>query len=165
MLRHLLLLAITMAVLVGCGAPAPQPLATQPSSETLSARDINLVKSAIKQVVSREFTKLDTNRDNRLSRQELAKKSPLFLVMFQTVDVNQDGYVTYDEFLNRMAGNMEVVSRLLFALMDSNDDGKVTSADLSKFLIALFDTNNDRVVTFEEFQRVITSPAMINTPW
>ena len=165
MLRILLPLALITAVLAGCGAPAPQPLATQSQAQSLSARDLNVVKSAIKQAVSREFTKLDTNRDKRLTKQELAKKSPLFLVMFQTVDVDMDGFVTYDEFLNRMAGNMEVVSRLLFALMDSNDDGQVTSADLSKFLIALFDANNDRTVSFDEFQRFITSPAMINTPW
>lgn len=165
MTRRLLPLSLLTALLVGCGAPAPHPLNPQASSQAVSAQDINLVRSAIKQAVSREFTKLDTNRDKRLSKQELAKKSPLFLVLFQTVDLNMDGYVTYDEFLNRMANNMEVVSRLLFALMDSNDDGQVTSADLSKYLIALFDANNDRLVTFEEFQRFITSPAMINTPW
>ncbi len=163
MTRHLLPLALTAALLAGCGAPAPQPLPSQ--NQTLSARDLNLVKSAIKQAVSREFTKLDTNRDKRLTKQELSRKSPLFLVLFQTIDLDMDGYVTYDEFLNRMAGNMEVVSRLLFALMDSNDDGQVTSADLSKFLIALFDADNDRKVSFDEFQRFITSPVMINTPW
>lgn len=163
MTRYMLPLALTAAVLAGCGAPAPQPRTPQP--QTLSARDLNLVKSAIKQAVSREFTKLDTNHDKRLTKQELSRKSPLFLVMFQTVDVNMDGFVTYDEFLNRMAGNMEVVSRLLYAFMDSNDDGQVTSADLSKYLIALFDADNDRTVTFDEFQRFITTPAMINTPW
>jgi Ca2+-binding EF-hand superfamily protein len=165
MTRKLLPLALMAAVLAGCGAPAPQPLTSHSQPQTLSARDLNLVKSAIKQAVSREFTKLDKNQDKRLSKQELSKKSPLFLVLFQTVDLDMDGYVTYDEFLNRMANNMEVVSRLLFAFMDSNDDGQVTSADLSKFLIALFDANNDRNVSFDEFQRFITSPSMINTPW
>lgn len=165
-MRHTLAVALTALLLAGCGA-APSRLAMPQAApaERLSVRDVGFVKKRIKQVVEREFKQLDANGDQKLSKKELSKKSPLFLAFFQTVDTNMDGYVTLAEFHDRMAGNMEVVSRMLYAFMDTNNDGTVTGEDYSKFLVALMDDNRDRRISYEEFQSFITSPGMINPPW
>ncbi|MBO9540814.1 EF-hand domain-containing protein [bacterium] len=156
-----------LVLLAGCSRPASLPSATaQDESRAVKAQDINLVRSAIANVVKREFQSLDTDKNGVLTRAELAKKSPLFLVMWQTIDVNMDDVVTYDEFMNRMAGNMDAVSRLLYTLMDVNNDGLLSAADVSKWgykaIISLMDTNDNGSVDFNEFQRFVTSPGMIN---
>ncbi|HBN08673.1 MAG TPA: hypothetical protein DD435_08500 [Cyanobacteria bacterium UBA8530] len=157
------LLTLSVLFLVGCGAPV-QTVELSPQSQAYQARDINFVKASIKEVVRREFLQLDTNHDGRLSKEELGKKSPLFLVSFQTVDVNMDGYVTYEEFLNRMAANMEGVAGMLYAFMDTNDDGTVNNQDWSKILVGLCDTNRDGVLSYDEFLKLLVSAGMINPP-
>ncbi|MGE5706832.1 MAG: EF-hand domain-containing protein [Bacteroidota bacterium] len=155
-------LATLALALAACGhAPTLSPR-TEESASTVSTKDIPFVKDQIQRVVRREFQQLDQNHDGKLSKQELGKKSPLFLVSFQTVDVNLDGFVTYEEFLDRMASNMEGVSSLLYAFLDRNGDGVIRADDWSKYLVAVMDSDRDGTVSFPEFQRFVLSPAFIN---
>ena len=163
-MKKLLSKALLALSLVGCGAPMQTVRLNATQPQTYQARDINFIKASIQEVVRREFIQLDTNHDGLLSKEELGKKSPLFLVSFQTVDVNMDGYVTYEEFLNRMASNMEDVSGMLFALMDTNSDGIVNNQDWSKIIVGLCDYNHDGVLSYDEFLKLLVSAGMINPP-
>lgn len=49
-------------------------------------------------VSSAEFTKLDTNQDSRISRNEAASDTKL---VFETADKNADGYLDSNEYLHR----------------------------------------------------------------
>ncbi|HEY9766392.1 MAG TPA: EF-hand domain-containing protein [Chroococcales cyanobacterium] len=163
-MKKMLCGALLALSLVGCGAPMQTVRLNVTQPQAYQARDINFVKESIKEVVRREFIQLDTDHDGRLSKEELGKKSPLFLVTFQTVDVNMDGYVTYEEFLDRMASNMEGVAGMLYAFMDTNNDGIVNNQDWSKIIVGLCDYNRDGVLSYDEFLKFLVSAGMINPP-
>ncbi|MNX99224.1 EF hand [compost metagenome] len=165
-LAPIVVLALALA---GCGsAPAIAPRVAE--AETLEAKDVNLVKGQIKQVMKVYFNYLDDNHDGRVSKKELAKNAPGPFFMRPYFDKDNDGYLSFDELLQMMGTTVATAARLLYTACDTNFDGKVTRSDIAlipfaKYFFALADKNDDGTVSLSEFERFVTSIALVKNPF
>ena len=99
MLRVARKLILLSAASFALGAQAQAPSATRPqlpSKELLAAgqevtpRDLAAAQAA--------FTRADTNKDGKLSREEVAAGLPALSPKFDELDKNHDGYLSFEEF-------------------------------------------------------------------
>lgn len=112
-------------------------------------------------------------------------RSPLFAQrLFDCIDADHSGGISYDEFLDAMytlrSKNAEARIQFIFHLFDLNNDGVISSSELTLVLCAsveegninipdvdkemlvamlleLFDANNNGSISFEEFEQVMKS--------
>ncbi|MNR81163.1 EF hand [compost metagenome] len=170
-MKRLLSLSLLVLMLAGCGHPtAPQAAIGTTSSESLSAQDVNLVKSQIKQLVKVYFRYLDDNNDGRVSKKELAKNAPGPFFMRPYFDKDNDGYLSYDELLQMMGTTVHTAAKLLYTVCDTNFDGQVTRDDIAlvpfaKYFFTLVDKNDDGVVSLAEFEKFVTSVGLVKNPF
>jgi Ca2+-binding EF-hand superfamily protein len=79
-----------------------------------------------------QFSRLDRNHDNIISRADLdvpaADRLQRLVLIVAGADTDGDGAVTFDELRAKVADLTEAE----FGLLDRNGDGKLTSADLPK---------------------------------
>lgn len=120
------------------------------------------------------FARLDKNGDGQIDRKEIPRRRPDGRRLLEKVDKNKDGRVVYEEFLNLgfVARLPEEKQRALFAKMDRDKDGALTSKDHPRdrfrpdgkrgpkngkpnpmHLVESLDENGDRALTFEEFRK------------
>lgn len=126
-MKQLLSLSLLVLMLAGCGtSPTAQAPVTTAAAETLSAQDVNLVKSQIKGVIKLYFRYLDDNKDGKVSKKELAKNAPGPFLMRPYFDKNKDGYLSEEELLQMMGTTVQFAAELLYTAFDTNFDGKVT---------------------------------------
>ncbi len=170
-MKRLLSLSLLALTLAGCGQ---QPLApatvTTSTTETVSAQDVNLVKSQIKQLVKVYFRYLDDNNDGRVSKKELAKNAPGPFFMRPYFDKNNDGYLSYDELLQMMGTTVHTAAKLLYTVCDTDFDGRVTRDDIklvpfAKYFFTLADKNDDGVISLTEFEKLVTSIGLVKNPF
>lgn len=168
-MKHLVLPVFLTLMLAGCGG-TPAPQATVAESTTLQAKDVDLVRGQIKELMKLYFKYLDDNGDGRVSKKELAKNAPGPFFMRPYFDKNNDGYLSYNELLQMMATTVDTASRLLYTICDTDFDGKVTRSDIklvpfAKMLFTLADKNDDGVISLAEFERIVTSLGLIKNPF
>jgi Ca2+-binding EF-hand superfamily protein len=170
-MKRFLSLSLLALMLAGCGhSPLPQASIGTTASESLSAQDVNLVKSQIKQLVKVYFRYLDDNGDGRVSKKELAKNAPGPFFMRPYFDKNNDGYLSYDELLQMMGTTVHTAAKLLYTVCDTNFDGQVTRDDIklvpfAKYFFTLVDKNDDGVVSLTEFEKFVTSIGLVKNPF
>ncbi len=170
-MKHVAPIALLALFLAGCGgSPVQQASVRPPSAETLEARDVNLVKGQIKQLMKLYFKYLDDNGDGLVSKKELAKNAPGPFFMRPYFDKNNDGYLSFDELLQMMATTVDTATRLLYTVCDTNFDGKVTREDIkhvpyAKLVFTLADKDDDGEVSLGEFQKLVTSLGLVKSPF
>ncbi len=170
-MKRLLSLSLLALMLAGCGQQSlPQASVSTAEAETLSAQDVNLVKSQIKGVIKVYFRYLDDNKDGRVSKKELAKNAPGPFLMRPYFDKNKDGYLSEDELLQMMGTTVQFAAELLYTVFDTDFDGKVTRDDIrhipfAKYVFTVADRNDDGVITKNEFEKFVTSVGLVKNPF
>lgn len=117
----------------GTLAAQPSPEALAKVSEMMAEADLNgdgkTTRAELNQHRAQMFAKLDRNEDGTIDNRDspkipLAKRKfePAFEQVKSIFDSNKDGRVTLDEW-NRSDPD-------IFALLDANEDGVVTRAEL-----------------------------------
>ncbi len=131
------------------------------------------------------FDFFDRNKDGRISYKELAEimtslGEPVnereVRELILEVDLNGDGYVDFEEFVNMMTKKpvdeleMMIELRKTFRLFDKNGDGQISVQELRESLSSLgeeisedearemikeADVDGDGYINFEEFARVM----------
>lgn len=114
------------------------------------------------------FSRLDTNRDGWLNRQEFVEDGRYLTRqarqgIFRASDSDQDGFVSHDEYVvNRVITDE---AKQLFHKMDQDQDSAVTNIefvagagiadqDLAADVFEAFDTDSDRRLRIPEYLRV-----------
>jgi hypothetical protein len=143
--------------------PAPAPEGAPPP----------LRRADVAQQLRDQFTRLDANHDNILTREEAAAdtgqrgaggpgRGPGGGDFFDRLDTNHDNMLSRDEFaaLRTMfrgggggGGGMMGLGGNWFDRVDANQDGKVTLDEMTKTVLGLFDrtdANHDGIITPEE---------------
>ncbi|CAK9023983.1 Calcium-dependent protein kinase 32 [Durusdinium trenchii] len=134
------------------------------------------------------FTKLDRTSSGGLCMEELEafyddRKMPIPEVLedaFSGIDVDDDGYITYIEFLSATLPNKircnETFCRRVFELMDRNDDGYIDASDLSQALMAGNDhrgvcreslaevSQQEERISWQQFLTLMRSPKVLGCP-
>ena len=150
-----IVLAILTLPLLAAGHIGPGIAAAQPAGEPPSVMDRIREKARERQQPPSAdwFQRLDTNRDGRVSKEELRISISR---RFNTLDTNRDGKISRDEFLvrDKVAGQSgptfdqmdidrsdslalaEFSAPVLwrFARLDSNDDGFLSRAETDRYL-------------------------------
>lgn len=150
------LAAMAMASAASAQA-APKPAPAQPSSaEPLS-------RSNFLATMDSEYRKLDSNRDNVVSRAELAAHQQKLAqaaiadrarALFASIDSDRNGQISVDEFIranSAQAPKTDVAA--ILARLDSNRDEKVTLVEYRTLTLATFDrldTDKDGVLSVAE---------------
>ena len=109
----------------------------------------------------------DTDKDGKISAEE-AKANASVDERFGSIDANKDGYITTDEYRNFFTGEKSqgalhaqahsaVVTRAVWAKLDTNKDGKLSSAEVSadtgiSASFSVMDSNGDGFVTQDEYR-------------
>jgi len=127
--------------------------------------------------LKRMFARIDYNKDNNLSQNEIVD-SLISLGMYEpqakleaqkimnASDVDKNGYINFEEFVEARArtklSNNVLVLHGVFKVLDNNNDGFVSSQELKGILsaeqdeeinnmIKEVDKNNDGKISFDEF--------------
>jgi Ca2+-binding EF-hand superfamily protein len=116
------------------------------------------------------FAMLDTNGDSVLSALEAMplKIAQNLSGMFDMLDANLDGLLTFDELkagLGPLATDEQILA--LMALMDTNDDGIITKLEAliyqmqtdSNILFAKMDADSNKMLTLTEFRGALAGKA------
>ena len=77
------------------------------------------------EAVSRQFDKLDRNKDGIIDRSELKKGAPRLSSRFNELDVNKDGKISRDEFIQGALRD--------FDLLDTNKDGAIDRSEFEAY--------------------------------
>ncbi len=108
--------------------------------------------------IEEKIRNLDANRDGKLTPQELGDPG-----LFNRLDANHDGFVTYDEaraYANPGSvtrPNAEVPMEQKFRMADKNGDGKLSPDEFNNpTAFRQADKNGDGFVTLAELQGVVT---------
>lgn len=129
-------LAATLSPMgIGTLSAQPSPEAREKIAEMMVEADLNgdgrTTRAELNQHRAQMFGKLDRNGDGTVDQRDspkipIAKRKfePAFEQVKSIFDANKDGRVTLDEW-NRTDPD-------IFALLDSNEDGVVTRAELPK---------------------------------
>lgn len=150
-----------------------------PQSTTTPATDLELKKV---------FDQFDANGDGKISVSELGNvfksmgtsytEAELNRVL-DDIDIDRDGYINLEEFgaICRSSSSAAEI-REAFDLYDQNKDGLISSAEIHKVLnrlgmtcsledcvrmIGHVDSDGDGNVNFEEFQKMMSSPELLNS--
>ena len=120
---------------IGAGivSAQPSPEALEKITEMMIEADLNgdgkTTRAELNQHRAQMFAKLDRNEDGVIDKQDRPKRpmakrkfEPAFEQVKSVFDSNKDGRVTLDEW-NRSDPD-------IFALLDSNEDGVITRAEL-----------------------------------
>lgn len=172
--RTLMILALGGLMAVGANAqdtgdgmePAPEkPAEAKPEPDSKEARkaERKKAKKARKNKTNpREYREigaviraLDTNLDRKVSKEEFGDDEA-----FAELDGDEDGFLTAREML----ANVELVKKIMqkrgeeiareeFSILDRDDSGKLTEAELGKNFAGYMagDADDDKKLTFKEF--------------
>jgi Ca2+-binding EF-hand superfamily protein len=77
------------------------------------------------EAVSRQFDKLDRNKDGSIDKKELKKGAPHLSNRFSELDVNKDGKISRDEFVQGALRDFE--------LLDANKDGAIDRSEFEAY--------------------------------
>ena len=133
--------------------------------------------------LSDTFSKIDKNRDGRLSHDELleayvtqmGKEAAVEEVrkIMMTVDINNSGFIDYTEFITACSAKQELLSKdnidSAFRMLDGDQSGKITANELKEYLaggnnigkevwdgmIREVDQNGDGEIDIEEFKNMM----------
>jgi Ca2+-binding EF-hand superfamily protein len=166
-----ILTALLLLTLTGCGVQPSQPVrAAVQTTVSLSAQDVDLVKRQIKGLMRHYFDYLDVNNDGKVSKKEMARQAPATFLMNPYFDHDKDGYLSFDELLDMMGHTVETAVKVLYVACDLDFDGKVTRDDATKvpfgkYLFSLMDKDDDGVVSRAEMEKFVTNVARIKNPF
>lgn len=122
----------------------------------LTQEDLTKLRSArFEAALKKRFEGLDTNRDGKLTADELPPERREFAMR---ADANKDGAVTFDEFAARPRQFLVRRIEAEFKALDADGDGKLTKAEADAargkpMLLLLADANKDGAVTKEELAK------------
>lgn len=122
----------------------------------LTLEDLTKLRSArFEAALKKRFEGLDTNRDGKLTADELPPERREFILR---ADANKDGAVTFDEFAARPRQFLVRRIEAEFKALDADGDGKLTKAEVAAargkpMLLLMADANKDGVVTKEELAK------------
>jgi Ca2+-binding EF-hand superfamily protein len=126
----------------------------------LTLEDLTTYRSArFEAALKRRFERLDTNRDGKLTADELpAERRDAIL----RADADKDGAVSFDEFAT---GPRQFRARRVeveFKALDADGDGKLTKAEIDAargkpMLLLIADADKDGAVTKEELARAFAA--------
>jgi Ca2+-binding EF-hand superfamily protein len=122
----------------------------------LTLEDLTKLRSArFEAALKKRFERLDTNRDGKLTADELAGERRELVIR---ADANKDGAVTFDEFAARSRQFLVRRVEAEFKAIDADGDGKLTKAEADAargkpLLLLLADANKDGAVTKEELAK------------
>lgn len=130
--------------------------------------------------LSDAFSKIDKNKDGKLSHEELleaymqqmGKEAAIEEVqkIMRQVDVNNSGFIDYNEFITACSAKDELLSKenidSAFRMLDADNSGKITGNELKEYLssdnslrkdawdvmIKEVDQNGDGEIDIEEFK-------------
>ncbi|XP_073278451.1 calmodulin-like protein 30 [Primulina huaijiensis] len=136
------------------------------------------------QELKQVFNKFDTNKDGKISPEEykailkaLGKKNLLsreVQKIFEVTDLDGDGYIDFDEFVEvqKKEGGVKTVDlQQAFRAFDKDNDGKITVEEVYELLrklgercslndcrkmVRAVDTNGDGVIDNDEFMCMMT---------
>ncbi|MCW5773695.1 MAG: EF-hand domain-containing protein [Rhodospirillaceae bacterium] len=105
--------------------------------------------------LKKRFEALDTNRDGKLTADELGDRRGRFAMR---ADADKNGAVTFEEFAARSRQFLVRRVEVEFKAFDANGDGKLTKAEVDAargkpMLLLIADANHDGVVTKEELAK------------
>jgi Ca2+-binding EF-hand superfamily protein len=105
--------------------------------------------------MKKRFERLDTNRDGKLTADELPAERKESILR---ADANKDGAVTFEEFAARPRQFLVRRIEAEFKALDADGDGKLTKAEVDAargkpMLLLMADANKDGVVTKEELAK------------
>ncbi len=126
----------------------------------LTLEDLTKFRSArLEASIKRRFERLDTNRDGKLTADELPLDRREAIMR---ADANKDGAVTLEEFAARPRQFLVRRVEVEFKALDSDGDGKLTKAGIDAargkpLLLLIADANKDGVVTKDELAKAFAS--------
>lgn len=181
-MRPVLLLALSAALLAGCGAHGTPNASAPRQAGGLQARTDAGLREGVVALRKQRFKALDLNGDGALVPSEAsdnALKLPGIIETFADYDANGDGKIVLDEFLRDdviryWMGELRPRVQAMFQRIDVNRDFKLTGAELEKIKLyfSMFpethgaDLNQDGEVPYGEFEDayVYTLPKMQPQP-
>ena len=93
------------------------------------------------------FEQMDTNQDGKIAKDEATGR---LAENFDKYDTNGDGFISKDELPKRgKHHNGKKHKGMMFKKMDSNNDGKISKAEMNQFFDKL-DSNGDGFITKED---------------
>lgn len=126
----------------------------------LTLEDLTKLRSAhFEAALKKRFEALDTNRDGKLTADELAPERKDAILR---ADANKDGAVTFDEFAARSRQFLVRRVEVEFKALDADHDGKLTKAEVDAargkpMLLLIADADKDGVVTKDELAKAFAS--------
>jgi len=127
----------------------------------LTQEDLTKLRSArFEAALKKRFEGLDTNRDGKLTADELPAERREFVLR---ADANKDGAVTFDEFAARPRQFLVRRIEAEFKALDADGDGKLTKAEVDAargkpMLLLLADANKGGAVTKHELAKTFAGP-------
>jgi Ca2+-binding EF-hand superfamily protein len=171
-MRSVLLVALSAALLAGCGA-AGTPLSAPRQAASLQARTDAGLREGVIVLRKQRFKQLDLNGDGALvpgEASDSALRLPGIVEGFADYDANGDGKIVIEEFLRDdviryWMGELRPRIQTMFQRIDTNHDFKLTGAELEKIKLyfSMFpethgaDLNQDGEVPYGEFEDAYVS--------
>jgi calcium-dependent protein kinase len=130
----------------------------------------------------RRFSSLDTNKDGRISYEELVQSFKIIMPeaeahkcvknFFQLIDTDDNGYIEFEEFMKVCTEKESLIVdanlKTTFNIFDLNKDGKICAKDLKRLfdkdelddtewelLISEHDKDRDGLIDFNEFKTMV----------
>ncbi|MFZ3467535.1 EF-hand domain-containing protein [Streptomyces sp. 4.24] len=122
-----------------------------------------------------EFSRLDTDKDGKLTAADLFADDPTGPGLFKPADSDADGYVDFQEYLAMVTQNMDlsgdVKVREAFEEFDKDEDGLIGAEELKQVMKTLgeelsseeaaemvraSDIDGDEQINYEEFEKLLS---------